>query len=176
MCLGHPKRPRSLPDSTLDPGHASHKPVQKVRTPHPRWHNVTRDLMHACKLSSMCRAAAQSTRTPGTEPARLGPTACTFAILMALPTASTAHWTESVHMTAQNAAQCYNCCPMRDVRSKRTTPAHSCHPGRLTRRSSTQLPPVPTQPLERPLTVPGGSRPQVDRFESISNVVRGATR
>ena len=77
MCLGHPKRPRSLPDSTLDPGYASHKPVQKVRTPHPRWHNVTRDLMHACKLSSMCRAAAQSTRTPGTDPARLKLTTCT---------------------------------------------------------------------------------------------------
>ena len=33
--------------------------------------------MHACKLSSMCRAAAQSTRTPGTDPARLKLTTCT---------------------------------------------------------------------------------------------------
>jgi hypothetical protein len=79
------------------------------------WHDIARALSRACKLSSASRAAAQFIRIPGTEPARLGPTAYTPASLMALPTASTAHWTEMVDVTSQSAAQCYNYCPMRDV-------------------------------------------------------------
>ena len=42
-----------------------------------------------------------------TDLAWLGSTACTSASLMALPTASTVHTTESAHVTAQSAAQDY---------------------------------------------------------------------
>ena len=143
------------------------KAVQNVRRGHPRWRDMARALSRARKLSSTSRAAAQSTRIPGTDPARLGSTACASASLMALPTASTGHRTESARVTEQSAASDTACYPRHAARSKRIALVHSDHRGQLARSSSTRPPPGSPRPLNRPPTAPwwfsaSGRRLQVD--------------
>ena len=82
--------------------------------------------MHACKLSSMCRAAAQSARTPGTDPARLKLTTCTCPRptspkLFKCTHDNDMHWGQAQERHTNK----YNYSLGRDSRSKGTEKAHS---------------------------------------------------
>ena len=85
---------------------------------------MARALSRACKLFGTSTAAVQPTRNPGTDPARLGSTACASASLMALPTASTVHPNECAPTTAQSAAADNVFCPRyaRALEAHRTGP------------------------------------------------------
>ena len=106
------------------------------------------------------------------DPARLGSTACASASLMALPTASKGHRTESARVASPSAASDTACYPCRAVHSKHIALVHSGHRGKLARCSSTQAAPGSPQQLKRPPAAPGGCRSYIDCFESILRVVR----
>ena len=169
------KHLRSSPGSTVHPRSARAKAVQKVHIDASRWRAMTHDLARACELSSASNAAAQSTLNPDTDPTRLQPTACTYSSWHLIPTASkvpTATICDNWPRGSPSAAQGNTRCPGVDVRSKRTATVRPDHPRRLAHRPSTRSPPGSPWPLDWPPATPGGSRPQVEVYKSILNVLR----
>ena len=115
----------------MHPRSAHAKAVPNVRQQHPAVRDMARALSRASKLLCAPRAAAHSTLIPGTDPARLKPTACASPRPNCLPTATIAH------KTRRAASQ-----PIGPHRAGATSPSTTCarsarfYPARVVRDGS----------------------------------------
>jgi hypothetical protein len=150
-----PKRLRSSPGSKIHPRSACPKALQNVQQGTPAVHDMARVLSHASKLFCAPRAAPQSTLIPGTDPARLKPTACTSPDQSHMSTAQlctttgrAARQPKGPHMGGSHSTR-------RHARSKRTASARSGHQGQPARRPSTRSPPAHSNERQLLLAVVG---------------------